>query len=115
MLADTTRSGQLHFPEFALAMYLCNQKLVGKPLPPTLPENIKNEVSSIVDIINFGVADDTPAPAPRTNAPDFTLRQSTASPPVIQQPQPMPSNSQLLTAQMTGVPTQQTSFQGGFG
>lgn len=115
MLADTTKSGQLHFPEFALAMYLCNLKLVGKSLPSTLPENIKNEVSSMVDIINFGVADDAPTPASRTNAPDFTIRQSTASPPVIQQPQPMPSNSQLLTAQMTGFPTQQTGFQSGFG
>lgn len=115
MLADTTRSGQLHFPEFALAMYLCNLKLVGKSLPSTLPENIKNEVSSMVDIINFGVVDDAPAPAPRTNVPDFNIRQSTASPPVIQQPQPLASNSQLLTAQMTGFPPQQTGFQSNFG
>jgi len=115
MLADTTRSGQLHFPEFALAMYLCNLKLVGKSLPSTLPENIKNEVSSMVDIINFGVADETPTTAPRTNAPDFTIRQGAASPPVIQQPQPLPSNSQLLSAQMTGFPPQQSGFQGSFG
>jgi len=113
MLADTTRSGQLHFPEFALAMYLCNLKLVGKPLPSTLPENIKNEVSSMVDIINFGVADDAPAPTPRTNAPEF--RQGAASPPVIQQPQPLPSNSQLLSAQMTAFPPTQSGFQAGYG
>jgi actin cytoskeleton-regulatory complex protein PAN1 len=110
-LADTTRSGQLHFPEFALAMYLCNLKLVGKQLPSVLPDNIKNEVSSMVDIINFNVADDGPEPAPRTNAPDFT-RQT--SPPTIQQPQPMPSNSALLTAQMTGYPGPQNNFSGGF-
>lgn len=112
-LADTTRSGHLLFPEFALAMYLCNLKLVGKQLPPSLPEHIRNEVSSMVDIINFGVADD--APQPRTNVPDFNTRSSTASPPTIQQPQPMASNSQLLTAQMTGLQQpQQTGFQGGF-
>ncbi|KFZ05348.1 hypothetical protein V501_08444 [Pseudogymnoascus sp. VKM F-4519 (FW-2642)] len=112
-LADTTRSGHLLFPEFALAMYLCNLKLVGKQLPPSLPEHIRNEVSSMVDIINFGVADD--APQPRTNVPDFNTRSSTASPPTIQQPQPMASNSQLLTAQMTGFQQpQQTGFQGGF-
>jgi hypothetical protein len=112
-LADTTRSGHLLFPEFALAMYLCNLKLVGKQLPPALPEHIRNEVSSMVDIINFGVADD--APQPRTNVPDFNTRSSTASPPTIQQPQPMISNSQLLTAQMTGFQQpQQTGFQGGF-
>jgi actin cytoskeleton-regulatory complex protein PAN1 len=96
-------------------MYLCNLKLVGKSLPSTLPENIKNEVSSMVDIINFGVADDAPTSAPRANAPDFNIRQGAASPPVIQQPQPLPSNSQLLSAQMTGFPPQQTNFQGGFG
>lgn len=112
-LADTTRSGHLLFPEFALAMYLCNLKLTGKQLPQVLPEHIRNEVSSMVDIINFGVADD--APQPRTNVPDFNTRSSTASPPTIQQPQPMASNSQLLTAQMTGFQQpQQTGFQGGF-
>jgi hypothetical protein len=113
-LADTTRSGQLLFPEFALAMYLCNLKLVGKQLPHSLPENIKNEVSSMVDIINFGVVEDEPASAIRTNMPDFNTLTSTASPPTIQQPQPMASNSQLLTAQMTGFPSQQGGMQGGF-
>jgi hypothetical protein len=117
-LADTTRSGQLHFPEFALAMYLCNLKLVGKPLPSTLPEHIKNEVSSMVDIINFGVADDAPEPAPKTNAPDFNIGPNAASSLTIQQPQPMQSNSALLTAQMTGYPgvqqPQQTGFSGIF-
>lgn len=112
-LADTTRSGHLLFPEFALAMYLCNLKLVGKQLPQSLPENVRNEVSSMVDIINFGVVDDAPPP-PRTNVPDFNTRSSTASPPTIQQPQPLTSNSQLLTTQMTGFPSQQTGFQGGF-
>ncbi|KAF4625882.1 hypothetical protein G7Y89_g12279 [Cudoniella acicularis] len=113
-LADTTKSGQLHFPEFALAMYLCNLRLVGKQLPSVLPDNIKNEVSSMVDIINFGVADDVPDSTPQTNAPNFNIRQNAASPPTIQQPQPMPSNSALLTAQMTGFPAQQNNFSGGF-
>ncbi len=112
-LADTTRSGQLHFPEFALAMYLCNLKLTGKSLPPALPENVKNEVSSMVDIINFSIAEEsTPTSATATNAPDFGARHSTATPPVIQHPQPQPSNSQLLHTQMTGFPTQQTGFLG---
>ncbi|KAI0480639.1 hypothetical protein GGR56DRAFT_664192 [Xylariaceae sp. FL0804] len=103
-LADTTRSGELHFPEFALAMYLCNLKMVGKPLPQSLPENIKNEVSSMVDIINFSIAEEA-ASGGATNVP---------APPTIQQPQPQPqaSNSQLLQAQMTGFPSQQTGFPG---
>ncbi|OTB02251.1 hypothetical protein M426DRAFT_322830 [Hypoxylon sp. CI-4A] len=110
-LADTTRSGELHFPEFALAMYLCNLKLVGKALPGDLPENIKNEVSSMVDIINFSIAEDAGGSDPTTNASDFT-RQNTATPPTIHHPQPLASNSQLLQTQMTGFPNQQTGFLG---
>jgi hypothetical protein len=86
--------------------------MTGNSLPSVLPEKIRNEVSSMVDIINFSIVDDAPEPAPRTNVPDFSMRQNAASPPTIQQPQPMQSNSSLLTAQMTGFPGQQ---QGGFG
>ncbi|KAI2778719.1 hypothetical protein F4815DRAFT_476399 [Daldinia loculata] len=115
-LSDTTRSGELHFPEFALAMYLCNLKLVGKALPGSLPDNIKNEVSSMVDIINFSIAEEA-ASSGATNTADFT-RQNTATPPTIHHPQPMSSNSQLLQTQMTGFPgqamqPQQTGFPGG--
>ena len=117
-LSDTTKSGQLLFPEFALAMYLCNLKLVGKDLPPALPEKIANEVSSMVDIISFGVPDDRPAAPPRTNAPNFNSTSSASSGPSIQQPQPQASNSQLLSqiaTQPTGfaaqyIPPQPTGF-----
>jgi len=108
-LSDTTRAGELHFPEFALAMYLCNLKLVGKPLPTNLPENIKNEVSSMVDIINFSIAEEA-ASGGAPNASDFA-RQNTATPPTIQHPQPQQSNSSLLQAQMTGYPGQQMGMQ----
>lgn len=111
-LADTTRSGQLHFPEFALAMYLCNLKLTGKTLPSSLPDNVKNEVSSMVDIINFSIEDNGGA-KPATNAPDFA-RQTTASPPTIHHPQPQASNSQLLQATMTGYAGQQQQQQPSF-
>lgn len=118
MLSDTTKSGKLLFPEFALAMYLCNLKLVGKELPQTLPEKIANEVSSMVDIISFGVPDDRPQSQARTNAPNFDAPISSAMP-SIQQPQPQASNSQLLTqltSQSTGfaaqyIPPQPTGFQ----
>ncbi|KAK2009820.1 hypothetical protein LZ32DRAFT_404404 [Colletotrichum eremochloae] len=110
-LSDTTRSGELHFPEFALAMYLCNLKLTGKALPSSLPDNIKNEVSSVVDIINFSIAEDAGRTTPGSNA---TGRSSTE--PTIHQPQPQASNSQLLQAQMTGFPgQQQQQQQQGFG
>ncbi|KAK8124793.1 uncharacterized protein PG998_000552 [Apiospora kogelbergensis] len=105
-LSDTTRSGELFFPEFALSMYLCNLKLVGKTLPPSLPDNVKNEVSSMVDIISFSIPEDSSS----NNTSDFT-RQNTATPPVIHQPQPQPSNAQILQAQMTGFPGTQMAPQ----
>lgn len=103
-LSDTTKSGQLLFPEFALAMYLCNLRIVGKELPASLPEKIQNEVSSMVDIISFGVPDDRPPSPPRSNAPNFNAPSSKGALPSIQQPQPQASNSQLL-AQITSQPT----------
>ncbi|MCJ1464066.1 actin organization and endocytosis protein [Pseudocyphellaria aurata] len=126
VLSDTTKSGQLLFPEFALAMYLCNLRLVGKDLPQALPERIANEVSSMVDIISFGVPDDRPQPPPRSNAPNFDSPGGSTSMPSIQQPQPQASNTQLLsqlTSQPTGfaaqyIPPQPTGFQNqsaGFG
>ncbi|KAH7132096.1 hypothetical protein B0J11DRAFT_520800 [Dendryphion nanum] len=105
-LCDTTKSGQLLFPEFALSMYLCNLKLTGKELPRSLPESIKNEVSGMVDIISFNIADEQPSrPSPASNAPRF-------EPPPVQQPQPQQPNSQLLSGLMTQ-PTGQ-SFQSQF-
>ena len=100
-------------------MYLCNLKITGKDLPATLPERIANEVSSMVDIISFGVPDDRPQAPPRTNIPNFDTRTQSASTPSIQQPQPKASNSQLLSqiaSQPTGfasqyIPPQPTGFQ----
>lgn len=117
VLSDTTKSGQLFFPEFALAMYLCNLRLTGREMPATLPETVKNEVSSMVDIISFDVPDTAPEPAPRTNVPSFDapLMENKNTPPIVQQPQPQQaSNTQLLnqlTAQPTGFFPQQTGMQ----
>jgi hypothetical protein len=107
LLSDTTKSGQLLFPEFALAMYLCNLKLTGKDLPAQLPERVTNEVSSMVDIISFGVADQS-ASQPSSNAPSFP------DVPTNQAPQPQPTSSQLLSQlnpQPTGFQQQPTGFQ----
>ncbi|KAL3463779.1 hypothetical protein BJX64DRAFT_110897 [Aspergillus heterothallicus] len=114
VLSDTTKSGQLLFPEFALAMYLCNVRITGKEIPSALPETVKNEVSSMVDIISFQVPDTQPAPAPRTNVPSFDapLLENKSAPPAPQQPQPQqPTNSQLLS-QLTAQPTGFPSFPG---
>ncbi|KAJ5491487.1 Actin cytoskeleton-regulatory complex protein pan1 [Penicillium diatomitis] len=117
VLSDSTKSGQLFFPEFALAMYLCNIRLNGRELPATLPEKIKNEVSSMVDIISFDVPEEPLDSAPRTNVPSFDapLLENKSTPPIVQQPQPqMPGNQQLLsqlTAQPTGFFPQPTGLQ----
>jgi len=89
-------------------------------LPSALPEVIRNEVSSMVDIISFGVPDSAPLPAPRTNIPSFEVSSAPSQTPQtpISPPQstgqPQPSNSQLLgmMAQPTGFQPQQTGGQG---
>lgn len=57
-LADTNKSGSLLFPEFALALHLCNVSIKGEPLPGVLPEKWRNEVQSFVDAISFSVPED---------------------------------------------------------
>lgn len=57
-LADTNKLGSLLFPEFALALHLCNLALRGEPLPGVLPERWLNEVQSFVDAISFAVPED---------------------------------------------------------
>lgn len=99
-------------------MYLCNLKMKGQTLPSSLPDSVRNEVSSMVDIISFGVPDEAPTQPARTNVPDF--RTNTASPPAIQQPQPQQSNSSIISqlmTQPTGMMPQMTGYPGqaGFG
>lgn len=64
----------------------------------------------MVDIINFSVVDDGPSTGAATNAPNF--RSNNTSSPTIHQPQPQPSNSQLLQTQMTGFPGQPSLYGG---
>ena len=94
------------FPEFALAMYLCNLKLVGKDVPTTLPEKISNEVSGMVDIISFAIPEEQSSNRrDNTTQPATSPGNSNTSPALkIQQPQPQQSNSQLLS-QLTPQPT----------
>ncbi|KAI5287726.1 actin organization and endocytosis protein, partial [Ascosphaera aggregata] len=111
VLADTTKSGRLLFPEFALAMYLCNLRLTDRELPTKLPERIANEVSSMVDIISFSVPDSAPPPPTTTatlptNVPDFTTSSNVAT--------TQPSNTALLSSlapQPTGFHSQQQQQQ----
>lgn len=98
-LADTNKLGSLLFPEFALALHLCNALLRGDPLPGVLPAKWQNEVQSFVDAISFAVPEDpskilanTPFSSFAQNHDDWTAPQSTGPAP------PMTS----FTAQPTG-------------
>lgn len=84
-LSDTTKAGQLLFPEFALAMYLCNLRLTGKTLPVSIPENVMDEISTMMDAISFGTVDVRPPTPPlsRNRPPSPSLpcnRMSTPKP-----------------------------------
>jgi hypothetical protein len=57
-LSDLNKSGQLLFPEFALALHLINVGLSGKPIPQLLDPSTKSEVEGFVDAINFSVPDE---------------------------------------------------------
>jgi len=110
-LSDTTKSGKLLFPEFALAMYLCNLKLTGKDLPDKIPEKIMNEVSSMVDIISFGIPDNQPTrETQRTNVPNFEIT-TPASP---AQPTPPPQSNFQALSSLTTQPTGYISPGQGF-
>ncbi|RAL15674.1 actin cytoskeleton-regulatory complex protein PAN1 [Aspergillus homomorphus CBS 101889] len=116
ILSDSTKSGQLFFPEFALAMYLCNLRITGRDLPDALPEKIKNEVSSMVDIISFQVPDTQPESIVRTNVPNFdaSMMEAPAVHSAPKQPQPQQSNNAQLFTQLETQPTgfsQATGFQ----
>lgn len=68
----------------------------------------------MVDIINFSIAEDAANAGSNSasNASNFSAQQATSGLPTIQHPQPQPSNSQILQAQMTGFPAQQPNMVG---
>ncbi len=105
-MADTNKSGSLLFPEFALSMYLCNLALRKQQLPSVLPEKIKNEVISLVDIINFNVPEENNNNQQQfTNVPSFTTTPSAPTTTAAPTNTGGPSNLQLLQS-LTGGPSQ---------
>ena len=78
-----------------------------------------NEVSSMVDIISFGVPDNAPTSEPRTNIPNFEVTTPKAQTPPAQPPQSNLQTLSSLSTQPTGYPpgfgslsAQQTAFPG---
>lgn len=76
-LADTNKLGSLLFPEFALALHLCNKVLKNEPLPAVLPDKWLNEVQSFVDAISFSLPDDPNKIL--ANTPFSSFAQNTSS------------------------------------
>lgn len=113
-LADTTKSGSLVFPEFALAMYLCSSAIKGQPVPSVLPENIKKEVEKGVDWIAFHLPESGSSTSLSSGvsnagntssvAPPSTLRQTG-----VQQTQPI-NLPQHATGYTPAVQAQSTGF-----
>lgn len=68
----------------------------------------------MVDIINFGVADDGSEIKNNINGPELSHREDVPSLPVLQQPQPIQSNATLLSSQMTGFVGQMNNTHGGY-
>jgi actin cytoskeleton-regulatory complex protein PAN1 len=99
-------------------MYLCNLKLIGKDFPDKIPEKIMNEVSSMVDIISFGIPDTAGTTEPRTNVPNFEVTApSVVTPLAAPPPQSNLQSLASLGAQPTGYgfggfSAQATGYQG---
>lgn len=106
-LCDTSKAGELLFPEFALAMHLINNVLQGDSIPYELDTKTKNEVNSFIDAINLSIASSK-------NTPKTPFDEMITAGMTTLQPQPtglMPSTSFGMPAQITGsVMMPQTSF-----
>ncbi|CCH44371.1 Actin cytoskeleton-regulatory complex protein [Wickerhamomyces ciferrii] len=125
-LSDLNKSGDLLFPEFALALHLCNFALKGNELPYVLDSRTKEEVTGLVDKINFSIPEDVNAIG--QDAPVLQPNITTSN--IFTQPQQQPQQTQpfqqtqgtypqtsTLTSQPTGfgfgnsLPSQPTGFQ----
>ncbi|ODQ55238.1 hypothetical protein SAICODRAFT_76040 [Saitoella complicata NRRL Y-17804] len=107
-ISDTTKSGQLMFPEFAVAMYLCNLGLTNRPVPDALPERVRNEVTSMIDRIVEMIPDlQMEQPPPPSVSP-----AATGTPQINIQPTGGSTLSQLsnLNPQPTGFQLQSSSL-----
>ncbi|KAH3670279.1 hypothetical protein WICMUC_004932 [Wickerhamomyces mucosus] len=112
-LSDLNKSGDLLFPEFALSLYLCNLVLKGYDLPYQLDSQIKKEVESAVDKINFSIPESIQI---SSNGPENNINNNNIVPSnnlnndqfngIFNQPQIQPStdlpSTQPLNQQITG-------------
>lgn len=105
-LCDTSKAGELLFPEFALAMHLVNDVLQGDSIPFELDTKTKNEVSSFIDAINLSIASDSYTDLSQSRTPfDQLINSGTPGGLQAQNTGFMPQTSfgAPLQAQITGV------------
>ena len=99
-LCDTSKAGELLFPEFALAMHLVNDVLQGDQIPYELDSKTKNEVNSFIDAINLSIATNSSATSGATTPFDELMA---AGPMQMQATGGMiPQTSFGMPAQVTG-------------
>lgn len=103
-LCDTSKAGELLYPEFALAMHLVNDVLQGDSIPYELDSKTKNEVSSFIDAINLSIASQsyTDLSQSRTPFDQFMAPGSTSLQPQSTGLMPQTSFGLPLQSQMTG-------------
>ncbi|KAJ1926747.1 actin organization and endocytosis protein [Tieghemiomyces parasiticus] len=106
-LADLTKQGSLSFPEFALAMFLTQTKLSGKPLPGILPDEVRQEIQGATQFIQqafvatpynalvpAGAGGSAPAPNTYPTAPGHGQPPSANAPDGYARGMPMPTPNQ---------------------
>lgn len=96
-LADTHHSGKFTKIEFAIAMFLVQQKLQGRELPTTLPSLLLSSVSNSTQQQHQRVGSTSSTPAPPSSINDLlSLGNALASPtpttPTTSFPEPAASN-----------------------
>ncbi|CAR24337.1 actin cytoskeleton-regulatory complex protein PAN1 [Lachancea thermotolerans CBS 6340] len=103
-LCDTSRAGELLFPEFALAMHLVNAVIQGDSVPFELDTRTKNEVESFVSAINTSIANGSFSESSKPKTPFDDLTSG------ILNLQPQPTGSMPQTS--FGMPLQAQNTQG---
>lgn len=115
-LCDTSKAGELLFPEFALAMHLVNNVLQGDSIPFELQSKIKNEVSSFIDAINLSIASGSQTDLSQTRTPfdQFLPSNPTGLQPQLTASMPQTSFGFPLQSQLTGGAVLNAQMTGSF-
>ncbi|QLQ81623.1 hypothetical protein HG537_0F03840 [Torulaspora globosa] len=115
-LCDTSKAGELLFPEFALAMHLVNNVLQGDSIPFELQTKIKNEVAGFIDAINLSIASGSQTDLAQTRTPfdQYLSINATGLQPQLTASMPQTSFGFPPQSQITGGPILNPQMTGSF-